>query len=138
MKKVFTILIIFIFMICLTGCTKESKYIKKISYDGFKQKIANKETFVLYVGNKDCSHCAAYKPILTKVCENYKITIYHLDNSKLSEKQYTEFKKIINISGTPTVAFITNGEEESSINRISGESSEEDTIEVFKINGYIK
>lgn len=138
MKKVFGILIIFIFMILLTGCSKNSKYIKEISFEDFKQKIANKETFVLYVGNKNCTHCIAYKPILTKVCEKYKITIYHLDNSKLSEKEYSKFKEYINISGTPTVAFITNGEEESSINRISGETSEEDTIEVFKTNGYIK
>ena len=100
--------------------------------------MANKETFVIYVGNENCSHCIAYKPTLISVLNQYKITIYHLDNSKLSEKEYEEFKSYINISGTPTVAFITEGEEETALNRIVGETSKEDTIEVFKINGYIK
>ena len=48
------------------------------------------------------------------------------------------FRKYINISGTPTVCFITNGEEETTLNRISGEVSLETTIERFKSNGYIK
>ena len=62
----------------------------------------------------------------------------NIDNSKLSSSEYAEFRKYINISGTPTVCFITNGEEETTLNRISGEVSLETTIERFKSNGYIK
>lgn len=139
MKKIFkSLVIIFISVLFLTGCSSDNKYIKEISLDDFKEKMANKETFAIYIGNEGCSHCVAYKPTLEKVLKDYKITIYHLDNSKLSEEEFSEFKTYINISGTPTVAFITNGEEETTLNRIVGETSSENTIEIFKANGYIK
>ena len=76
-------------------------------------------------------------PTLESVLDEYDITIYHLDNSKLSDKEYAEFKTYINISGTPTIAFITDGIEETTLNRIVGEQSKENTIERFKTNGYI-
>lgn len=131
------IMVLFIFTIILSGCSKE-EHIKEISLDEFKEKIANKETFAIYIGNKGCSHCVSYRPILEKVLEDYDITIYHIDNSKLDNNQYAEFRTYINISGTPTVAFITDGEEETTLNRITGEVSRDATIERFKSNGYIK
>ncbi len=138
MKKFLkTIVILFIFFFLLCGCSKK-EYIKEITLDEFKEKISNKETFALYVGNTGCSHCLSYRPILEKVLEDYNITIYHIDNSKLDDKEYAEFKTYISISGTPTVAFITNGEEETTLNRITGEVSRDTTIERFKSNGYIK
>ena len=130
-------MVLFIFTIILSGCSKE-EHIKEISLDEFKEKIANKETFAIYIGNKGCSHCVSYRPILEKVLEDYDITIYHIDNSKLDSNQYAEFRTYINISGTPTVAFITDGEEETTLNRITGEVSRDATIERFKSNGYIK
>lgn len=131
------IMVLFIFTIILSGCSKE-EHIKEISLDEFKEKIANKETFAIYIGNKGCSHCVSYRPVLEKVLEDYDITIYHIDNSKLDNKEYAEFRTYINISGTPTVAFITDGEEETTLNRITGEVSRQTTIERFKSNGYIK
>lgn len=132
-----TVAILFVFFFLLCGCSKEER-IKEITFDEFKEKIANKETFAVYVGNDNCSHCISYRPILEKVLDDYNITIYHVDNSKLDNKEYAEFRTYINISGTPTVAFITNGEEETTLNRITGEVSREATIERFKSNGYIK
>ena len=138
MKRFLRIIMgLFIFTIILSGCSKE-EHIKEISLDEFKEKIANKETFAIYIGNKGCSHCVSYRPILEKVLEDYEITIYHIDNSKLDNKEYAEFRTYINISGTPTVAFITDGEEETTLNRITGEVSRDATIERFKSNGYIK
>lgn len=131
--------VIFITMIVIfvCGCTKES-HIKKISLDKFKEKIANKETFALYIGNDSCTHCISYRPILEKVLKDYDITIYQIDNSKLTDEEYNEFRTYINISGTPTIVFINDGEEETTLNRINGETSREATIERFKSNGYIK
>lgn len=134
-SKVLAAVIVAIMVI--SGCSKE-EHIKEISLDEFKEKIANKETFAVYVGNKGCSHCVSYRPVLEKVLEDYDITIYHIDNSKLDNKEYAEFRTYINISGTPTVAFITDGEEETTLNRIVGEVSRQTTIDRFKSNGYIK
>lgn len=131
--------VIFITMILIfvCGCTKES-HIKEISLDKFKEKMANKETFALYIGNDSCTHCISYRPILEKVLKDYDITIYQIDNSKLTDEEYNEFRAYINISGTPTIVFITEGEEETTLNRINGEVSRDTTIERFKSNGYIK
>lgn len=133
--KMVTLVTIIIVLVC--GCTKKS-HIKEISLDEFKEKIANKDTFALYIGNDSCTHCISYKPILEKVLEDYDITIYQIDNSKLTDDEYNEFRTYINISGTPTIVFITNGEEETTLNRINGEVSRDTTIERFKTNGYIK
>ncbi len=139
MKKALKIiLIIFVFILFVTGCSTNNKHIVEISLDDFKEKMANKNTFVLYIGNEDCTHCVAYKPILESVLDEYDITIYHLDNSKLSDTEYNDFKTYINITRTPTIVFITDGEEETTLNRIVGETSKENTIERFKTNGYIK
>ena len=139
MKKVFkSLIIIFISIIFIMGCSSKNNHIIEINLDNLKEKIANKESFALYIGNENCSHCVSYKPTLESVLDEYNITIYHLDNSKLNKKEKAEFKTYINISGTPTVAFITDGEEETTLNRIVGEASKESTIERFKTNGYIK
>ena len=52
-----------------------------------------------------------------------------------------EFNKLnekFSVSGTPTIMFITKGDEETTLNRIVGDTSKEKTIEKFKVNGYIK
>ena len=130
------ICLLILFSIILTGC--KNKHIIEISLDDLKDKIENKETFALYVGNESCSHCISYTPTLKEVLNEYDIDIYHLDNSKLSENENADMTQLINISGTPTIAFFIDGEEESTLDRIVGETSKETTIEKFKINGYIK
>lgn len=137
MKRFINILLIsIVFIFTLTGCS--NKHIKEISFKEFEKKIENKDTFAVYIGNKDCVHCVAYRPILEEVLDEYDINIYHLDNSKLSKKELSKMTDYVNISGTPTVAFLVNGEEESTLDRIVGESDKETTIEKFKANGYIK
>ena len=138
MKKTLkAIVLLFVVTIMFCGCSKEERIVE-ISLDEFKEKMANKESFVLYVGNEGCSHCISYRPVLEQVLEDYDITIYQIDNSKLDNSEFAEFRTYVNISGTPTVAFITDGEEESTLNRITGEVSRETTIERFKSNGYIE
>lgn len=135
MIKVVIFIAMIIILVC--SCTKE-RHIKEINLDEFKEKIANKDTFALYIGNEGCTHCISYRPILEKVLDDYDITIYQLDNSKLTDEEYNEFRTYINISGTPTIVFINDGEEETTLNRINGEVSRDTTIERFKSNGYIK
>lgn len=138
MKKILkAIVLLFVVTIMFCGCSKEERIVG-ISLDEFKEKMANKESFVLYVGNEGCSHCISYRPVLEQVLEDYDITIYQIDNSKLDNSEFAEFRTYVNISGTPTVAFIADGEEESTLNRITGEVSRETTIERFKSNGYIE
>ena len=136
LAKLFILAIIVALLIC--GCGKDENHIIEISYDNLKEKLDNKESFALYVGNEGCTHCQSYKPVLTSVLNEYDIDIFQLDNSKLTVKEYNEFKSILNVSGTPTIIFITNGEEETTLNRIVGEKTKQETIDRFKTNGYIK
>ncbi len=138
MKRFIKLLLLLVSITVLAGCTSKNKNMIEISLDDFKGKIANKESFALYVGNDSCSACNSYMPTLDAVMKKYNITVYHLDNSKLSSEEFAEFTTYLNVSGTPTIAFIKNGEEETTLNRITGVTSEERTIEKFKTNGYIK
>lgn len=140
MKRILKYLsVLLVLIITLTGCSSNSdNHIKEITFNQFEEKMKNKETFALYIGNEGCSHCISYLPTLKEVLKEYDVTIYHLDNSKLSDSEYSKFKSYVNISGTPTILFITNGEEETTLNRIVGETSKQETIEIFKTNGYIK
>lgn len=56
MKKVLILMIVPLLLIC--GCSK--KTYTEISYDEFKQKIDNKESFILFIGAESCAHCATY------------------------------------------------------------------------------
>ncbi|HOZ53723.1 MAG TPA: thioredoxin family protein [Bacilli bacterium] len=110
----------------------------KVTFNEFKTKMENKDSFAIYVGHDSCSACQQYKPTLLSVVKKYNITLYYLDNSTLTEDENIELTSILSVQGTPTIAFITNGEEESTLNRIYGVTSKEDTIERFRLNGYIK
>ena len=70
--------------------------------------------------------------------DKYNITVYHLDNSKLSTNELSKLKEYVNITGTPTIAFLVKGEEESTLYRITGEASYDTTVQKFKDAGYIK
>lgn len=139
MKKIFvSIILLTTLLLVFTGCSKKEGHLKEITLDEFKEKIANKESFPLFVGNDGCSHCVSYKPVLESVLDEYNITVYHIDNSALTEDEYKEFRTYLNISGTPTLAFIVDGEEETTLNRITGEATRTTTVQKLKNNGYIK
>lgn len=114
------------------------EYLKELKYDEVIKKIENKESFVLCLSQTTCSHCAEFKPTLKKVAKEYKTEMYYIETNLFTEEQNTEFKKIINFTGTPTTVFFTNGEEKTAANRIVGELSKEKLIKKLKSNGVIK
>ena len=138
MKKVISklfILVIGIFFI--SGCSKGN--LTEINYKEFKNLIDNKESFILYVGSTDCHNCTEFTPKFEEVLDEYSIDkakIIEID--KLDDEDKNEFNKIINVSGTPTVVFIEDGEEKSMTNRINGNVDKEKIISRFESNGYIK
>lgn len=134
MKK-FILLILCIFTFC--ACSNKS-YIIDTSIDEVKTMIENKETFILYIGSAECSHCSSYKPKLEDVTLEYEVTVYYIDTSKLSDNEYNELTEIVSFSGTPTTAFINKGEDLGTQTHIDGDVSKEKIINIFKNNGYIK
>ncbi len=129
MKKILIVLIA-ICTLSITGCGKEKELIS-INYDELGEKIKNKDSFVLYVGSSECSHCAEFKPILEKVVKKYKLEVYYINMANLSLAKYNAVMKKIDGRGTPTTVYLNKGKTESSP-RIEGESDYETTLEFFK------
>lgn len=134
MKK-FVLLILCIFIFC--ACSTKS-YIIDTSFDKVKSMIESKETFILYIGSAECSHCADYKPKLEDVTLEYEVKVYYIDTSKLNENEYKKLTDIVSFSGTPTTVFINKGEDLGVQTHIDGDVSREKIINSFKNNGYIK
>lgn len=121
-----------------TGCSYQKSYLEQVDYETLKTKMGNHDNFILYVGNKSCSHCKSFEPKFKKIIETYKVKAYKIDTATLTVDEYTAFGELIGIMGTPTTIFIYNGTERSIANRINGDLSEEKIISKLKINGYIK
>lgn len=111
----------------------------EINYNELKEKIDNKEDFVLCVSRTTCSHCQDYKPKLKKVGYKYKIDIYYIDVDLLNDDELKMFKNTVSFDGsTPITIFFKNGEEKTTATRIEGDVSEEKLINKLKTNGFIE
>ena len=135
MKRFLKLFVVIGLILLTTGCG--SKYLKKISYTEYHKKLDNKETFVLEIMKKDCTHCKSLKPKLINVIEKYKIKVYYIDTATLSDEENTKLYQETGISGTPTIIFYNNGVEETKSSRINGDSSEDRLIAKFRANGLI-
>lgn len=129
---VITILIVLFLAI---GKAKEG-YLLELNLNKLKEKIENKETFVLCISKTTCSHCNDFKPKLKSIASEYNIDIYYIDVDKYDEE---EFSNLISFDGsTPTTIFIKNGDEETTSNRINGDVSKSKIIDKLKSNDFIK
>lgn len=135
-----SILILF-FSILFYATTKNEKNTSLVTFitmSTLKEKLENKDSFVLILSQDGCSHCEAYLKTVDKVISKYNVTIYDLNLSKLNNAQKNELSSLFSISGTPTTVFITEGEEKTSLNRIVGELEKDKLTQKLKNLGYIK
>lgn len=141
-KLIIIATIVILAILALGGYSLKKKQPKdvflNITVSQLKEKFRTKDTFALYIGNDNCSACDVYKPTLESVIKKYNIKLYYLDSGKLSNEDYYLFNSMLSIRGTPTIVFIKNGEETTTLNRIVGAESKSKTIDKFKDNGYIK
>ena len=131
MKKI----LIFLITILLVGCGNP-KY-TEINYEQLKEKLDNKETFVLLLGSDTCSACANYETTMTKVMKDTKIEIFYVNLHLLSEEDYNKVYSKFVVNSTPTTIFINDGEETTTYNRIVGSADYKTVIEKLKTLGYI-
>lgn len=134
------ILIVFLIVIScfLVGCTEKLGY-TEISYSELQDKVANKETFALFIGRASCSACTTFKQILKdKFTKEYPTaTIYYIDLDKLSDEEKTTFNSTYDYSATPTIAIIVNGKF-SNTNKVTGSDKYDDMISKMKEKGIIE
>lgn len=135
MKKIFVIALALI-CITLTGCGN-GKDLVEISYDELATKIENEESFVLYVGSSECSHCADYKPTLEKIIYENKLDVYYINLAKLSDAKRKAVLDKAEAEGTPMTVYIEKGKTKSEP-RVEGARDYDTTLEFFKELGLVE
>lgn len=136
MKRKGTLLLILMtIMIVMSGCSQITT-ITEIDFPTLKEKIRNRESFILEVIQTGCTHCEEFSPRLKKILSDYNLTAFSLNLSNLSSEEKKELKKFTEIDGTPTVTFFNKGEEEV-MQRISGSASEKEVKRHLKAMDYI-
>lgn len=137
------LVVILVVLICtlaiIIGIKNSKSYqsIEEINLTTLKDKINNKDKFVLVVTQTGCSHCTAYLPVLEEIGEEYKLKFYDINITNLADEEKTEFNSLVRISGTPTTIFYTDGEEQSTSTRLVGEKTKDKIITRLKSEGYI-
>lgn len=136
MKKTIKIFILVLISVILVGCGNTS--ITEITYKDLEKKLENQESFILEIIQDGCSNCESFSPKFDKVLQKYELTAVSINRAKLSDIDSTKLDNLYNITGTPTVIFIENGEEPSILRRIIGDVSQDKIISKLKNAGYIK
>lgn len=109
---------------------------RQSTYNEIKEKIENKETFILIISQSTCSHCATYKPKIKTITEDYGIKAYYIDID--TEKNKDTLLKEFKLSGsTPTTLFFNEGKEKSILNRLEGDLGSNLVIKKLKEMGFI-
>ena len=133
MKKFLILLLISVLMV--TGCF-DNKYTTtvEISYEEYKEKIDNNESFALLIWRTGCAHCETFEPKLDEVISKYNLKIYSLDISDLEEVEYEKLKNKTFVSGTPSTVIFEKGKKKD---KLVGDKDKDTIIKFFKTNGYI-
>lgn len=91
---------------------KEEGYsnIISLNYNDFKEKIDNKENFVVVVTQTGCGHCESYLPKLNStLAENGNMAVFQVNITDFSSDEKELLSKTLSFSGTPATFFIKKG-----------------------------
>ena len=100
--------------------------LNSLTVANFQTKVASKETFYVYIGRPSCSDCNAFEPMFKRYIKsrNLQNKIYFVNVHRLHEnpEAWNAFKKQYNLSGTPTLAKYSKGQQ---INKLDFEANGE-------------
>jgi hypothetical protein len=153
MKKTFLLGLTILFL--MTGCDTDTSIYSKykvttnesetyttyqdLTYDEYKEKIDNKESFVLLLYQTGCSHCESFEPKLNEIISYYNLKIYGLNLAELSDKEYSIVKNKTHVSGTPTTVVIKEGSfENTGDDKLVGDKDEQVVLDFLVDNGYLE
>ena len=69
---------------------------------------------------------------------DYKVEVFYIDISKITEEEYNALKTQTSFEGTPTTVFYKDGVLTSYYNRLDGSASYSRVVDIYKENGYVK
>ncbi len=124
----------------------DKKYIKEISYQEYSEIIDKDEYSIVLLTTPTCSHCLNYKPYVNYAAEEYGLSVYNVDVSKLSEEEYVDihdkYRSIRDaynegkpVIGTPTTLIVKDGIE---VDSITGDIGYNGFVNLLKTNKVIK
>ena len=116
----------------------EDSYLIELTYKELEEKINNKESFVLIYTQSTCGICHEFKPTLKKTLAKQNFYGYEIVLDKLDKAERAKLNDIANVSGTPTMIFIKDGQEINSSHRLVGARTEDEIVKKLKYLGYIK
>lgn len=74
-----------------------------------REKLANKETFYVYVGRPTCPYCRKFEPNLNKAMEETQIEVYYLDTDAEEASEVTTFVDSQGIETIPHLTYYKEG-----------------------------
>jgi thiol-disulfide isomerase/thioredoxin len=102
----------------------DENYQRIILPDELAEKLANKESLVVYMFSPECPYCRQTTPILNEIAEEVGA-----DYRQLNVFEFLEMWDTYNINATPTLIYFENGEE---VARIEGGIGGTNTRETFR------
>ena len=95
-----------------------------ITYDAVREKIKQRENFILYVGRDSCIDCyifhPSFLPVVSKVRNDLRIPMYYLYTQSFktaidekvdgAQKTWDNLKEYLGIDGTPSLVVYNGGE----------------------------
>lgn len=106
----------------------EKPLYKNVSMKEYKQKMNNKEDFVMYIYSPTCTFCKSFKPTLNETIKETDLKILALDTS-ISENLDNTFLNKYKIEHTPTLIYYSRGEEKD---RREGNLSKKDLLKFLE------
>ena len=137
MKK-YLLIILTAFLILITACSNKNATYTNISYTEYLEKIERKESFPLLIGSETCSACQLFKGTMETFMNDYKVEVFYIDISKITEEEYNALQTQTSFEGTPTTVFYKDGVLTSYYNRLDGSASYSSVVDIYKENGYVK
>ena len=111
---------------------KTESHVEEITYSEFKEKVNGDKKSVILVGRNDCSHCISFKPVITKVAEEYDFTVYYINTNNIKEESdFNALWDFLGANGTPTTAVVAEGK---LVAMHEGEMTRSDLIAFLKAN----
>lgn len=103
-----------------------NNYFHEITVDQYNELLSRGTKFVLLLGRPGCSHCVAFKPIITSVAKNKEVDVYYLNTDTIETLEaWDSIWGLVEQEGTPTVAVIENN---TLVNSTAGEMTSEELI----------
>lgn len=130
MKRVFLCLILVLFV--LTGCSNSK--LSSITVDELKEKMSNKESFIVYFSQSDSN----LEKTLKKVLADKDLQGYKVDTSKITNEEKNELELQIAYE-EPSIVFIIKGNDSSKLSHVTSENATvKDITERLKDMNFIK